>query len=121
MSIVRALGDENRVRALLALRSGELCLCQLIEFLGLAPSTVSKHMSILKQARLVDTRKSGRWVFYRLAGKDSPPEVQGAIAWLCNSLAGDAFVLQDADRLQEVLKWDVAELCSTQCKRANER
>ena len=58
MSIVKALGDENRVRAVMALRNRELCLCQIIELLGLAPSTVSKHMSILKQARLVDTRKS---------------------------------------------------------------
>jgi ArsR family transcriptional regulator, arsenate/arsenite/antimonite-responsive transcriptional repressor len=41
MNIVRALADENRVRALLSLREGELCLCQIIEFLGLAPSTVS--------------------------------------------------------------------------------
>ena len=58
MNIVKALGDENRVRALLALRTSELCVCQIIELLGLAPSTVSKHMSILKQARLVDTREN---------------------------------------------------------------
>lgn len=114
MSVVRALGDENRVRALLALRGRELCLCQIIEFLGLAPSTVSKHMSILKQARLVDTRKCGRWVYYRLAGKDSAPEVQEAIAWVCKSLSGDAATCRDEKRLKEVLKLDVAVLCSTQ-------
>jgi ArsR family transcriptional regulator, arsenate/arsenite/antimonite-responsive transcriptional repressor len=121
MSVARALGDENRVRALLALRDRELCLCQIIELLELAPSTVSKHMSILKQARLVDTRKSGRWVFYRLAGNDSAPEIQGAIAWLCKSLARDAFVLQDDDRLQEILKWDLSILCSLQGRKVNER
>ena len=121
MNVARALGDENRVRALMALRYRELCLCQIIELLELAPSTVSKHMSILKQARLVDTRKSGRWVFYRLAGNDSAPEVQGAIAWLCRSLSGDASVLDDECRLQEILKWDLTVLCSMQGRKLNER
>ena len=121
ISIVRALGDENRVRALMALRGSELCVCQIIELLGLAPSTVSKHMSILKQARLVDTRKSGRWVFYRLAGNESPPEVREAIAWLCKSLSGDKSVRRDERRLQEILKLDVAVLCSMQGKKENER
>src|SRR5688500_8554417 len=66
IAITNALADENRVRALLALRGGELCLCQGIEWLGLAPSTVTKHMSILRQAGLVQARKEGRWMYYRL-------------------------------------------------------
>jgi ArsR family transcriptional regulator, arsenate/arsenite/antimonite-responsive transcriptional repressor len=111
MNVVKALGDENRVRSLLALRSGELCLCQIIEFLGLAPSTVSKHMSILKQACLVETRKSGRWVYYRLAGSDAAPVVQEAIAWVCKSLSGDIRVLQDEQRLRSILKWDLTIMC----------
>ena len=64
--LMKALSDPNRVKALLALRGGELCVCQLIEFLGLAPSTVSKHMSILRRAKLVSARKSGRWSYYSL-------------------------------------------------------
>jgi DNA-binding transcriptional ArsR family regulator len=120
MDVIRAVGDENRVRALMALRGRELCVCQIIELLELAPSTVSKHMSILKQARLVDTRKSGRWVFYRLAGNGAVPEVEGAIAWLCKSLQKDSLILQDDDRLQEILKWDLSVLCASQSKKVNE-
>lgn len=121
MNAVKALGDENRVRALMALRASELCVCQITELLGLAPSTVSKHMSILKQARLVDTRKSGRWVFYRLAGNKSAPEVQEAIAWLCKSLSKDTSVRQDERRLKEILKIDITVLCSEQGKKLNDR
>ena len=44
MNITKALADENRVRALLALRKGELCVCQITELFGLAASTVSKHL-----------------------------------------------------------------------------
>jgi ArsR family transcriptional regulator, arsenate/arsenite/antimonite-responsive transcriptional repressor len=112
MTVVKALGDENRVRALLALGENELCLCQIIEFLGLAPSTVSKHMSILKQARLVDTRKSGRWVFYRLSGRKSTPEIQEAVGWLFRSVSGDASVRRDERRLKKILKLDLTVLCS---------
>ena len=67
LNITKALSDENRIRALMMLTGGELCVCQIIEMLGLAPSTVSKHMSILRQAGLVETRKEGRWIYYRLS------------------------------------------------------
>ena len=64
--ITRALSDPTRVRALMLLRGGELCLCQLIEVLGLAPSTVSKHLSVLKAAGIIRDDKRGSSVFYTL-------------------------------------------------------
>ena len=69
LRVFGALSDENRLRMLLALRHGELCVCQLIELMGLSPSTVSKHLSILRDAGLLDSRKEGRWVYYRMADK----------------------------------------------------
>ena len=56
LAITKALSDANRVRVLMGLTTGELCVCQIIEMLSLAPSTVSKHMSVLRQARLVESR-----------------------------------------------------------------
>jgi len=115
MAITKALADENRVRMLLALRRKELCVCQLIELARLAPSTVSKHMSILKQARLVDSRKDGRWMYYRLAGAHAPPAVRQAIEWVSRSLAADPQMAVDGDRLDEILKLDPQDLCGDQC------
>lgn len=115
MSITKALADENRVRMLLALRDRELCLCQIVELVVLAPSTASKHMSILRQARLVEGRKSGRWMYYRLAGKDAPEAAQQALAWVMESLASDPRVVRDAKRLQEILQLDAQSLCESQC------
>ena len=114
MAVVRALADENRVRALLALRDCELCACQIIELLGLANSTVSKHMSILKQARLVDSRKDGRWVYYHLTGEEVPTEVREAITWVCKSLTKDPEIQKDAEILKEILKLDPEKLCKKQ-------
>ena len=111
MNITKALADENRVRALLALEAQELCVCQLIELLKLAPSTVSKHMSVLRQARLVEARKDGRWMYYRLAGGQASPDIKEALRWVCRSLANDPQVQKDTRRLKEILKIDPKELC----------
>ena len=111
MAITKALADENRVRMLLCLRKRELCLCQIIELIGLAPSTVSKHMSILRQARLVEGRKQGRWQYYRLAGPNASPVVRRAIQWVRESLADDLQAVGDAERLEHVLQLDPQELC----------
>jgi ArsR family transcriptional regulator, arsenate/arsenite/antimonite-responsive transcriptional repressor len=115
MAIAKALADENRVRMLLALRRQELCVCQIIELVGLAPSTVSKHMSILRQARLVDGRKEGRWMYYRLPGRNAPPMVRQCLDWAQKSLAAEAQVRRDAERLEEILELDPQELCERQC------
>ncbi len=112
INITKALSDENRVRALMMLCKGELCVCQLIEMLSLAPSTVSKHMSILRQARLVEGRKEGRWMYYRLADEDPPKEAIQAIRWAQNSLAKDKQILADARQVKRVCKIDKDELCN---------
>ncbi len=116
MNITKALAEENRVRILLALEDQELCVCQIIELLELAPSTVSKHMSVLRQARLVDGRKDGRWMYYRIAGNGSPIEVKEAIAWVKNSLSGNERICKDAKRLNEILKIDREVLCSQKAR-----
>jgi len=112
MSVAKALGDENRVRVLLALQGRELCVCQIIEFLGLAPSTVSKHMSILKQARLVESRKEGRWMHYRLPGRDAPPAAGKAIRWVQQSLAKTPKALADVKRIATIERLSREELCA---------
>lgn len=111
LSITKALSDRNRVRAVLALRGRGLCVCQLIELLGLAPSTVSKHLSILRQAGLVEDFKDGRWVYYRLAGKDSSKEARAAVDWVRKTLSGDPGIRRDKRRLAVIVKTDRDALC----------
>lgn len=110
--ITKALSDESRVRALLALRGRELCLCQLIELLGLAPSTVSKHLSLLQQAGLVTRRKEGRWHFYRLPAATAPLLVRRALAWVGAALADDGGAARDAQRLETICSKELEELAA---------
>ena len=111
LAITKALSDEGRVRVLLALQDGELCVCQLIELLALAPSTVSNHMAILRQAGLVSLRKEGRWAYYRLVGEEASPMVRRAIEWVVESVGTSARAREDRKRLREILKIDKEELC----------
>ena len=97
---------------MMSLPGGELCLCQVIEMLGLAPSTVSKHMAILRQAGLVASRKDGRWTFFRLADKDALPAAREATRWVQNSLRDDRQIREDARRLKAVRKMSTGALCA---------
>ncbi|MEM3342187.1 MAG: metalloregulator ArsR/SmtB family transcription factor [Thermoplasmata archaeon] len=67
LAFFKAISDKNRLMALLALQNRELCICQLTEILGLAPSTVSRHMSVLKHTGIVNIRRSGKWTYYTLS------------------------------------------------------
>jgi DNA-binding transcriptional ArsR family regulator len=118
LAITKALADENRLRALGLLRHSELCLCQVVEVLGLASSTVSRHMSILHQAHLVESRKEGRWAYFRLANEDSPAEARQALDLVLASLSRDKQGKADQQHLQAILKLEPEELCRKQanCK-----
>ncbi len=72
MLIAKALSEKHRLKVLYALQGKELCACDLMSYLGLAPSTVSRHMAVLKQAGLIQSRKSGKWVFFSIAHSLSP-------------------------------------------------
>ena len=112
LCVAKAVSDETRARIVMFLRSGELCVCQIVDVLGLAPSTVSKHMAILTQAGLVDFRKDGRWRYYRLAGRDAPLPVRNALEWVHAALDGSPVIPQDARRLKIALKKDIKTLCA---------
>ena len=111
MNITKALADENRVRVLLALRGGELCVCQISALCRLAPSTISKHLSILHQAGLIESRKEERWVYYRLPGPEAPVAIREALAWVQKSLGATPHAVDDRKKLKQILKQDPSVLC----------
>ncbi len=114
VNITKALADENRLRILMALRDGELCVCQVVAMLGLAPSTVSKHVYLLRQAGLVEARKDGRWVHYRLAGAGADKAARDAVRWVLRYLADDPQIVRDAKTLKTILKMSPEDLCNGQ-------
>lgn len=70
--VMKAFADPGRVKIMKMLGVKELCVCELRQLLGLAQPTVSKHLKTLEEAGLVDYRKEGSWIIYRLSnGEDS--------------------------------------------------
>jgi DNA-binding transcriptional ArsR family regulator len=117
VTIASALSDMSRVRALCALRSGELCVCRIIELLNLAPSTVSKHMQILKQAGLVESRKEERWIYYRIVTTSSNNVISGALDWLATTAKNNPIIENDRNVLLSICAQTPESLCKKRQKR----
>ena len=67
IKITKALSDPTRVRILGLLLMGELCVCNIVEIMGLAQPTVSRHLKQCTDAGLTIGRKAGGWTHYRIA------------------------------------------------------
>ncbi len=64
--VFKALGDENRIRILKLLHSGEKCACKLLEEMNISQPTLSHHLKILCDAGIVNGRKEGKWMHYSI-------------------------------------------------------
>jgi DNA-binding transcriptional ArsR family regulator len=110
--VFKALADKNRARILKMLEEQELCVCQIMAVLGLKQSTVSKHLSVLRNACLVEGRREGTWIYYSISRKRRNDFDQAHLGLLRNWLNNDATIQEDLAKLREVLKIDVRELCN---------
>ena len=108
------MADRNRLLALAALSGGELCLCQIVDLLELAPSTTSRHMDVLYRAGLVQRRKEGRWHYFSLPGRTAAPRAKAALKWALEATIDD-MTAETRRRLDRVRRADVKEL--TACYR----
>jgi ArsR family transcriptional regulator len=106
--MLKALADENRLRIFLCLKEGELCVCRIIALLDLAPSTISKHLLILKQAGLIESSKRGKWIHYR---RSDDPTVEKIFQLLSAQLVTDELLLADSRRLEQIEMEDAGDLC----------
>jgi len=110
LTIAKALGDESRLRALVAVKDGELCVCQIIHVLGLSPATVSKHMDVLERAGLVQRRRQGKWRYYKLADGSASEAASSAVKWVLEQLRKDPQLTEDARKIKKVRRQDLVEV-----------
>lgn len=108
---LKAAGDPTRTRILKLLEGGGLCVCQVQAVLGLAPSTVSKHLAILKHAGLVEDRRDGKWIEYALTASGRNAYVKPILSMLRGPLDRDPAVLRDRKRLRAIAAIPLTELC----------
>lgn len=77
---LKALSDEIRLRIINLLYDQELCVCEIVDALSLPQSTVSRHLTVLKNANIVEDTKQGQWAFYKLQkGKEDGSFIENLI------------------------------------------
>ncbi len=99
--LFKALGDETRLRIVALLSHGELCVCHVQEALKISQPSVSRHLSILRAARVVESRREGTWVYYRLIPQASA-ECKRQMRALVETFARASILRRDLKRLVKV-------------------
>ena len=117
--VFSALGDSNRLRIVLALRQGELCVCQIVSLLELANSTVSRHLQILRETGVIESYKQGRWVYYRIASDPEGRMLVRALLPMLSLAEASARAAEDERRLKRIRRIDPERLCHTQLDEVN--
>ncbi len=92
IKVMKALSDPNRVKMVKLLQRRVMCVCEIQNALGLAQSTVSKHLKILEEAGLITYLKEGPWVNYRLSDGGRNPYVSSMLGNLRHWLEDNAEV-----------------------------
>ncbi len=105
--VMKALSDPNRVRIMKLLDSKDLCVCELQALIGLAQSTVSKHLKVLEEANLVEHKKEGLWIIYRLAQASTCPYASVLLLNLKQWLNEDTTLCTMLKRLPEIDKRNI--------------
>lgn len=98
--LFKALADATRLRILGLLLSGEVCVCDIHESLKIAQPKASRHLAYLRRSGLVETRREGLWIHYRLG--QIPDPVLAAIAdTVRHALTHLDAVRRDGERLEK--------------------
>jgi ArsR family transcriptional regulator, arsenate/arsenite/antimonite-responsive transcriptional repressor len=99
-SLFKALADATRLRILGLLLTGEVCVCDIHESLKIPQSKASRHLAYLRRSGLVETRRQGLWIHYRL-GKLADPVLAAISDAVRHALTHIDTVHRDGERLQK--------------------
>lgn len=101
--VYAALADPTRLRILALLRDGEICVCHIHASLDVPQPTASRHLAYLRKAGLVDARREGVWMHYRLTPLDNPV-VATVVDAALHALSHTVVSVSDERRLQVARK-----------------
>lgn len=110
-TVAKAVADPSRVRIMKLLEGGERCVCQITAVMDLAPATVSKHLAALKTAGLLQQRRDGKWVYYRLADRQLNAYAPQFLALVRSLLTDDPTTTEDRRVLALVNALPLQVLC----------
>ena len=101
LQVFKALSDETRLRILKLLEHGELCVCDIVASLDIIQPKISFHLGVLKEAGLVQDRRVGKWIHYRLDDSDM---FRRFLLLSVNERISEKAVSDDQKRLKDFLQ-----------------
>jgi len=114
-NIFKALSDDTRLRVIKLLQERELCVCELMQVLAMSQPRISRHMSVLKNAGLVEDRREGKWVYYSLRNEAQGKETKIILDAMVVVANGDAVVKADQKKLQKAVRVGELKTCCNKC------
>lgn len=108
--IFKALSDNNRVRILKMLELKPLCVCEIKSILGIATSTTSKHLSILREAGLIFDQKDNKWVNYHLNRASRNIVIRAMLPLLTNWMNDERVITIDREKVKSTDRINLCKL-----------
>lgn len=96
--LFKALGDETRLKIVAVLSHGELCVCHVESLLKLSQPSASRHLGVLRSAGVVQARREGSWMYYRIA-RQPDDACQRHLRWLVAGFAKQLVLKREVERL----------------------
>ncbi len=100
--LFKSLSDPNRLRILKMLQTKALCVCEITAILDLATSTVSKHLSILRETGFIIEKKDGKWVNYMINPNPLDRRISSVLSSLDFWISDDNMIISDKKKLRNV-------------------
>ena len=100
--IFKALSDTSRLRILKMLQAKSLCVCEMQDVLGLAVSTVSKHLSILRDAGFIIEEKEGKWVNYMINPRPKDLRISSILSSLDFWISDEDIIIKDKKKIKNI-------------------
>ncbi len=117
--VMKAAADGTRLRILNILAGGPLCVCEIVEAIGLSQSTVSRHLSILKGAGLIEDEKRGKWAYYMLSLNARDSLTTGVLALVLDEAKRDSSARKELRALHRIRCGPASGSCPTASTRRN--
>lgn len=100
IKIFKSLTDKNRVRILKMLEKKSLCVCEITSVLNISNSTVSSHLTLLKEAGFIKDTKDGKWANYHFVRNSDNPVLHQVLAMIPGWLNDDEIVKEDTEKIK---------------------
>ncbi|MEJ5244413.1 MAG: metalloregulator ArsR/SmtB family transcription factor [Bacteroidota bacterium] len=109
IEVLKAVSEPNRIRILMLLKKKPLCVCEITSILKLNTSTISSHLSILKNAGFIVDEKEGKWINYKIS--EEIDEYNSAILEvISNYFSDEPQLLIDLDKIENVNRYSLIQL-----------